>query len=404
MEPFLSRSASDSGFQGDDDEVTWQSAAGEAALDDSLSSFNRVTSVEQPKETRKESKARKEALEKELDEESDISLSDDDRQMEASASRKTSLSPAQFLESMALGPLTGSGGMQQRAMERLPAHTVPIQVSETKGMEASVVEAVACEVASGVITTQQDIQGIPQGSPSVSFPTPTSNMPPTEHAQALRRNLAAELTHAGSGRSLLTSPARHSQEPGTAISMSSPIVTRRNNVNSPLQVQDGNRTADEPRDECRQFAEAGGATRSEAQYQQGAQPRIELARGQQRSANEGQGQAATRSGPKFSQSEIEFQDRMNAEHIQRMEAERVKRRRRREVETALQREAEATAETPAERLMETEATANAARTAPSPSSSSEESSPVMDMRFCISNLNAIRAEAGDFTLKDFSDY
>jgi hypothetical protein len=28
----------------------------------------------------------------------------------------------------------------------------------------------------------------------------------------------------------------------------------------------------------------------------------------------------------------------------------------------------------------------------------------MDMRFCISNLDAIRAEAGDFTLKDFSDY
>jgi hypothetical protein len=28
----------------------------------------------------------------------------------------------------------------------------------------------------------------------------------------------------------------------------------------------------------------------------------------------------------------------------------------------------------------------------------------MDMRFCINNLVAIRAEAGDFSLKDFSDY
>jgi hypothetical protein len=27
--------------------------------------------------------------------------------------------------------------------------------------------------------------------------------------------------------------------------------------------------------------------------------------------------------------------------------------------------------------------------------------PVMDMRFCIGHLDAIRAEAGDFTLKDF---
>ncbi len=251
MESFLSRSTADSGFQGDDDVVTWESTAGEAALDNSLSSFHRVTSSAEPMETRKESRARarKEALEKELNEESDISLSDDDRQMKASASRKTSLSPTQFLESKALGPLTGTGRMQQGAMERLSARTAPIQVSEAKGMEAPVVEAVACEVASGVITTQQDIQGIPQGSPSVSFPSPTFNMPPTEHAQALHRNLAAELIHAGSGRSLLTSPARHSQEPGTAISMSSPTVTRRNNLNSPLQVQDGNRKLDELRDE-----------------------------------------------------------------------------------------------------------------------------------------------------------
>jgi hypothetical protein len=30
--------------------------------------------------------------------------------------------------------------------------------------------------------------------------------------------------------------------------------------------------------------------------------------------------------------------------------------------------------------------------------------PVMDTRFCISHLDAIRSEAGDFTLKDFSNY
>jgi hypothetical protein len=30
--------------------------------------------------------------------------------------------------------------------------------------------------------------------------------------------------------------------------------------------------------------------------------------------------------------------------------------------------------------------------------------PVMDMRFCVSHLEVIRLEAGDFALKDFSDY
>ena len=43
VESFLSRSASDSGFQGEDDEVTWESAAGEVALDNSLSSFCQST-------------------------------------------------------------------------------------------------------------------------------------------------------------------------------------------------------------------------------------------------------------------------------------------------------------------------------------------------------------------------
>jgi hypothetical protein len=39
VESFISHSASDSGFQEEDDEVTWESAAGEASLDNSLSSF-----------------------------------------------------------------------------------------------------------------------------------------------------------------------------------------------------------------------------------------------------------------------------------------------------------------------------------------------------------------------------
>jgi hypothetical protein len=30
--------------------------------------------------------------------------------------------------------------------------------------------------------------------------------------------------------------------------------------------------------------------------------------------------------------------------------------------------------------------------------------PVVDMRFCISNLDTIRMESGDFPLKEFSDY
>jgi hypothetical protein len=121
------------------------------------------------------------------------------------------------------------------------ALSTPTQVLKAKGMEASVdvpvdVEAVACVVASGVNTIQLDYQGHPQGS-SFTSPLPSSfNMPPTEHAQALHRNLAAELIHAGAGRSpLLPSRMRYLQEPGTAVSINAPIVARRNNLNSSLQ-------------------------------------------------------------------------------------------------------------------------------------------------------------------------
>jgi hypothetical protein len=159
VESFLSRSATDSGFQGEDDEVTWESAAEEVALDNSLSSFRRETVKEAKK------RARKEAREKELNEESDISDGGDDQQMKALASRKTSLSPTQFLESRALGPLTGTGSMQRRAMESLSSRAAPIQVSGAKGMESVIVEAIAFEVASGVNKTQQDNRGIPTRIP-----------------------------------------------------------------------------------------------------------------------------------------------------------------------------------------------------------------------------------------------
>jgi hypothetical protein len=94
VESFLSRSSADSGFQGDDDKFSWESVVGEAALDKSLSSFSRLSSSAEPKETRKEEKARKrkEDLAKELDEESNITLSDDDHEVKDSGSRKLSLS------------------------------------------------------------------------------------------------------------------------------------------------------------------------------------------------------------------------------------------------------------------------------------------------------------------------
>ena len=138
LESFLSRSASDSGFQDGIEDVTWESVAGQAAMDVSLSSLTRPPSSLEPKLTRKEERrrARKEALQKELDEESDISLSDDDRQGTEPASRKTSLSPTQFLRSRAEGPLTGIGSMRRRAKESLSPRLAPIQVLEAKGRGA----------------------------------------------------------------------------------------------------------------------------------------------------------------------------------------------------------------------------------------------------------------------------
>jgi hypothetical protein len=128
VESFLSHSSTNSGFQGDDDEFTWESVVEEAALDNSLSSSCRLPSSAAPKETKKEERRRKrkEDLEKELAEESDITLSDDSSDKEDSAQRKISLSPTQFLESKATRLLSGSRAMQQRAMEKLSALNAPI--------------------------------------------------------------------------------------------------------------------------------------------------------------------------------------------------------------------------------------------------------------------------------------
>jgi hypothetical protein len=66
----------------------------------------------------------------------------------------------------------------------------PTQVVKAKGKDATVdvpVGTVAYVVATGVNKIQLDNQGHPQGSSSVSLPSPTFNMLPTEHAQALPR-------------------------------------------------------------------------------------------------------------------------------------------------------------------------------------------------------------------------
>jgi hypothetical protein len=209
VESFPSFSSADLGSQGDDDELTWESAGRQAALDNSLSSFASSSSVSETKKARKERRKRErsELLEQELNNDPDLTLSDESVDKEDAGSRKLSLSPTQFLQSRATGPLNRSGAMRQEAMENPPAFASPVQVLEAKGKGASVevpVEAVACVIASGANSIQRDKQGHPQGSSSVSPSSPSFNLPPAERAQVLRRSLAADLIQAGSGRSLLT--------------------------------------------------------------------------------------------------------------------------------------------------------------------------------------------------------
>jgi hypothetical protein len=191
-------------------------------------------------------KEEKGATRKGLDDESDVTLGSS--KDEESGARKLSLSPTQYLANFATGALGGSKPARQRSMERPSALSSPVQALGAKRKETSVdvpVEAVACMVESGVDTVQLGNQGHSLGSSSASPPLPSFNMPPTEHAQALHRNLAAELIHAGSGRSpLLPSKIRCPQEPGTAVSINAPFVARRNNLNSSLQ--EGNLSASSP--------------------------------------------------------------------------------------------------------------------------------------------------------------
>jgi hypothetical protein len=80
-------------------------------------------------------------------------------------------------------------------------------------------------------------------------------MPPSEHAKAFHRNLAAELIQAESGRFLLLpSRIRSLHEPGTVVSANNPLLTRRNSINSSLQAE--HRTVDALREEVQRFGEA----------------------------------------------------------------------------------------------------------------------------------------------------
>jgi hypothetical protein len=164
VESFLSRSSADSGLQGDDDNFSWESVGGQAALDNSLSSLARSSSVSETKQARKERRKRERSvlLEQELEDESDITLSDESVDKEDSGSRKLSLSPTQFLQSRATGTLNRSRAMRQEAMENPSALASPVQVLEVKGKEASFdvpVEAVASVIASGAKSIQRDNQG-----------------------------------------------------------------------------------------------------------------------------------------------------------------------------------------------------------------------------------------------------
>ncbi len=210
-------------------------------------------------------------------------------------------------------------------------------------------------IASDANSIQRDNQGLPQGSSSVSPSSPSFNLPPIERAQLLYRSLAAELIQAGSGLSPLIPPARHSQEPGTAISMSAPSVARRNNLNPSVQVPADPRTEDElrHRDELQRFGKACGATVRETREAAEA-TQVETTRLRQAAAVVEREQAASRQAMREGSSEARSQ-----------------------------REASSSA---------------------TPTRTTAACTPVMDMLFCINNLDAIRSEAGDFSLKDFSDY
>jgi hypothetical protein len=151
--------------------------------------------------------------------------------------------------------------------------------------------------------------------------------------------------------------------------MIAPTVARRNNLNSSLQAQAqadnrtvdelrlqaqvDNRTVDELREEVLRFGEACHATITEARQAE-AHASAESARVRLAAANVEREQAASRLAMGEGISEARFQ--------------------------------------------------NEASSSTTPALTTASSTPVMDMQFCIDNLSAIRNEAGDSLLSEFSDF
>jgi hypothetical protein len=108
----------------------------------SLSSLSRLSSFAEPKESSfGRRNRRKVQLEKELEDESEVTLSDESDGKD-SASRKNSLSPVQFINSFVTGALKGRGSKPnlQGTAERPSAvsGSTPTQALKAKGKEASI--------------------------------------------------------------------------------------------------------------------------------------------------------------------------------------------------------------------------------------------------------------------------
>ncbi len=74
MDSFLSSSSADADIQEDDEQWNWESSFEEAPMDDSLSSFYRLSSSAEPKASRnsEKTKGRRELLRNEFDAQPDI--------------------------------------------------------------------------------------------------------------------------------------------------------------------------------------------------------------------------------------------------------------------------------------------------------------------------------------------
>ncbi len=191
--------------------------------------------------------------------------------------------------------------------------------------------------------------------------------------------------------------------------MNDPIVTRRNNLNSSLQ--DGHSSAS--------FPLAAGALALHAQieehravtnriqevnqeiafreaqlrrFEEAFEATIEARAAKQARHSHRFGQAVAETVEAESSAEVEAAEQLNARRTEESRA-RAEAADREKAAALLARD-----EARKERRRQREAAAAY------DASLSTFTVPVMDMRFCISNLEAIRLEARDFTLKDFSDY